>query len=133
MRGHTELPIARFTAKENAMIRVALSVVALTLGLISPAWPQQPQKVEITATDYALEPKQVRVKPGKVSFVVANKGERAHDFRIEGNGVNAKVDRFEKGNSSTLDVELPAGEYTMYCGTGQHRSRGMEGKVTVAP
>ena len=103
------------------------------ITLVTVAAAQDVQKVDIAGTEYALAPKEVRVKPGKVLFTLVNKGERAHDFRISGNGVEAKTDKFEKGTSGTLEVTLPAGEYAIYCGQGQHRARGMEGKLIVAP
>ena len=36
-----------------------------------------------------------------------------------------------KGEKSVASADLQAGEYTYYCAVGNHRSAGMEGKLTV--
>jgi uncharacterized cupredoxin-like copper-binding protein len=89
--------------------------------------------VQVEETDFAIEPKDVDVpEEGVIQFDVDNAGQVDHAFEVEGNGVHQETKNIAPGERDTLKVELAPGTYTTYCPIGDHRERGMEGKVVVA-
>jgi plastocyanin len=89
--------------------------------------------VRIEETDFALEPKDVEVpEAGVIEFEVENAGQAPHALEVEGNGVEEETKELAPGERDSLKVELEPGTYTTYCPIGDHRERGMEGKVVVA-
>ena len=54
-----------------------------------------------------------------------------HNIAVDGNGVDEKGDVVRDGGTSTVEVDLDAGEYSFYCSVPGHREGGMEGKLTV--
>jgi plastocyanin len=90
------------------------------------------QTVTISETDFALDPSEVEVSPGSVTFDVVNDGQTVHNLEIEGSGVEEVSDDIDAGESTQLTVDLGAGEYVMYCAIGNHRDLGMEGTVNVS-
>ena len=91
--------------------------------------------VQISEVDYKLEPANVTVeKSGVYAFKVVNNGKTAHALEIEGNGVEAKSDTLQPGDSTELKVDLKkAGSYEMYCPIDGHKGLGMKGEVSVGP
>lgn len=89
------------------------------------------ETVAISETDFALDPAEVTVPAGAVTFDVTNDGETLHNLEIEGSGVEEVSDDINPGESTQLTVDLGAGEYIMYCAIGNHRDLGMEGTVGV--
>jgi plastocyanin len=49
--------------------------------------------VDISETDFALDPSEVTVKEGEVTFNVTNDGQAPHNLEIEGNGVEKTLPR----------------------------------------
>jgi plastocyanin len=70
-------------------------------------------------------------KSGSVTVKFDNPSSIPHGVEIEGNGVEKSSDVVTSGNTS-FTVDLKPGEYTYYCPVGDHRSAGMEGKLTVS-
>ena len=69
---------------------------------------------------------------GETTFEVTNAGTFPHNLEIEGQGVEAVLDaNLEPGQSGTLEVELAAGTYEVYCPVGNHEAEGMRLEVTV--
>ena len=90
------------------------------------------QTVNISETDFALDPSQVSTESGLVRFNVTNEGNTTHNLEIEGNGVEEELPAdLAPGDSGEVSVELEPGTYTMYCPIGDHREQGMEGTVEV--
>jgi plastocyanin len=88
--------------------------------------------VDISLVDFAIEPDQVDVAAGPVTFDVANDGEAPHNLEIEGGGVEEVLpEDLQAGQSGTLEVDLQAGTYEMYCPVGNHADMGMVGELTV--
>jgi len=54
-----------------------------------------------------------------------------HNIAVDGGGVDEKGEVVKDGGTSTVEVELEAGEYAFYCSVPGHREGGMEGKLTV--
>jgi uncharacterized cupredoxin-like copper-binding protein len=69
---------------------------------------------------------------GMHNFTVANGGKELHSFEIEGNGVHAKLpSELPRGDSATLEVNLPPGTYEVYCPVDGHKDKGMSRTITV--
>ena len=88
----------------------------------------------------ALEAKAIR--PGEVTFVIANRGRQAHGFRIRSvddeGGHRHGGDRFEArtrvlrpGESARLTLRLVAGRYEIDCFVEEHDDLGMETTLQV--
>jgi uncharacterized cupredoxin-like copper-binding protein len=92
------------------------------------------QTVNVSETEYKLDPSAPTVDPGTVSFEVTNDGSVDHSLEVEGpEGEQELEGDLGPGESGTLTVDLSTpGKYEFYCPVGDHRDRGMEGEITVA-
>jgi plastocyanin len=90
------------------------------------------ETVDMSLTDFALNPADPTVKPGTVTFNVTNDGQAPHALEVEGPGEEVETDTLSAGGSAKLTVDLnQPGTYEMYCPVGNHREMGMEGQVRV--
>jgi uncharacterized cupredoxin-like copper-binding protein len=90
------------------------------------------QTVDMSLTDFALNPADPTVTPGTVTFNVTNDGQAPHALEVEGPGEEVETDTLSAGGSAKLTVDLSKpGAYEMYCPVGNHREMGMEGEITV--
>jgi uncharacterized cupredoxin-like copper-binding protein len=90
------------------------------------------ETVDISETEFALDPDSVDVKAGSVTFNVTNDGEIVHNLEVEGNGVEETLpEDLAAGDSGELTVDLEPGSYEMYCPVGNHADQGMTGEITV--
>ena len=85
------------------------------------------ETVEISETEFALDPADPTVAAGSVTFDVSNDGETVHNLEIEGNGVEEVTDTIEAGASAQLTVDLEPASYEMYCAIGDHARPGHGG------
>jgi uncharacterized cupredoxin-like copper-binding protein len=93
--------------------------------------PAEGAAVEVVLTEFAID-MPTSVPAGTVSFDIANSGEMAHNFEIEGGGLEESLDEdLGPNQAETLTVELEAGTYTVYCPIGDHREQGMEVELQV--
>lgn len=92
------------------------------------------QTVDISETDYKLDPSDPTVRAGTVSFKVTNDGAVDHNLEVEGPEGEQELEQdLAPGESGTLTVDLSKpGNYEFYCPVGDHRDRGMEGEIDVA-
>jgi uncharacterized cupredoxin-like copper-binding protein len=67
-----------------------------------------------------------KVKHGKVTFKIVNKGHLAHDFSIAGH-TSAKV---KPGKTGSLTVTLKKGKNAYKCTVPGHAAAGMKGTIT---
>jgi plastocyanin len=88
-------------------------------------------QIEIALLEYEMKPNKIRVKPGAVTFVLRNEGRFAHDFHVEGPGVEAHAAKFSPGRTVRLEVTLQEGEYKISCPLSNHDQRGMHGMLVV--
>ncbi len=89
------------------------------------------ETIDISDTEFALDPSDPTAAAGPVTINVSNDGETVHDLEVEGNGVEEVTPSIEAGGSAQLNVELEAGEYKIYCTIPGHADQGMEGTLTV--
>jgi plastocyanin len=90
------------------------------------------ETVDVSLTDFAIEPPDPTVQAGTVTFAVTNDGATLHNLEIEGNGVEEELSSdLSGGDSGELTVDLEPGTYEYYCPVGNHAAMGMEGELTV--
>ncbi|MGH8975691.1 MAG: plastocyanin/azurin family copper-binding protein [Acidimicrobiia bacterium] len=100
-------------------------------GSTSTPDPGPGTPVTVKAGDLFLEPTEVTVPPGPVTFTFVNEGAQAHDLLIEG-VEGFKLEVKAKGDTDKGNVALDRrGRYTMFCDVPGHRAAGMEGTVMV--
>ena len=85
--------------------------------------------VEIVLNEYEMKPSRIRVGSGAVTFVLRNEGRFAHNFHVEGPGVDTTAEKFSPGRTVRLEVALQAGEYKISCPLSNHDQRGMHGTL----
>ena len=90
------------------------------------AAPATVPTVNVTLSEFSINPADITVPPGKVSFVVANNGTMEHNFEIKG---VAKTDNLKPGETATLTVTLAGGHYDTLCNVPGHESSGMKGMI----
>lgn len=88
-------------------------------------------QIEIALTEYEMTPSKMRTRPGTVTFVLRNDGRFAHNFHVEGPGVDAHAAKFSPGRTVHLEVSLQEGEYKISCPLSNHDQRGMHGTLIV--
>jgi plastocyanin len=135
-------------------MKVRLSLLALFLAGVAPALAAgcggddnetttapaggatgtDAQTVNVSETEYRLDPSNPTVQPGTVTFEVTNDGGVDHNLEVEGPGGEQELEQdIGPRESGTLTVDLSTpGRYEFYCPVGDHRDRGMEGEITVA-
>ena len=89
------------------------------------------ETVDISETEFKLDPSDPSTKAGNVTFQVTNDGQTVHNLEVEGNGVEETTDDLQPGDQGVLSVDLQPGTYEMYCSIDSHREQGMEGEITV--
>ncbi len=87
--------------------------------------------VDISETEFALDPADSTVDAGSVTLTATNDGSIDHNLEIEGNGIEEVTDTLAPGDSGKLAVDLEPGTYELYCSIDSHKDQGMEGELTV--
>ena len=95
-------------------------------GYVAPTGP--PVKTfNISATNFAFAPNTLTAPAGIIQINMKSDG--LHDLVIEGlPGFQIEA---ASGNTTSGKVKLAKGKYTFYCDLPAHRSKGMEGTLTV--
>lgn len=127
------------------LIVVAVAPLALCVATAGSA-PVDPRAggLEVAMGEWTLVAEARAIRPGRVTFVVANRGRFAHGFRIRErfSGDRRGRDRFEartlvlrSGERARLTVTLAPGLYDIECfvedAHGDHEARGMHALLTV--
>lgn len=87
--------------------------------------------VEVSLVEWSVD-LPTEIESGRIAFEVTNDGTIRHDFRIVGEGIDDGLSaNLLPGETGTLEVDLEAGTYDVYCPIGNHRNEGMETVVTV--
>jgi plastocyanin len=86
-----------------------------------------------TEADFSISLNEDHLTAGTYTITVVNDGHSTHDLAVEEDGATKGTsDPIRPGGSTTLTVDLDAGQYVFYCSIGNHRTMGMELTVTVA-
>jgi uncharacterized cupredoxin-like copper-binding protein len=117
----------------------ALALVVVTAALVwaLPAGAQQSTaqakatKVVVSAgtpTEFKFKLSKLTVPKGVVTFVVTNKGQLPHDFKIAGKTTKL----LQTNKSQTLKITFKkAGKYPYLCTVSGHAAAGMKGVLRV--
>jgi plastocyanin len=87
--------------------------------------------INISLTEWTLQPSRTRVPAGQIRFLAENTGATQHALRIVGQGIDVSTDDFAPGDSRTITVVLPAGDYQLICPIPGHEQQGMSATLTV--
>jgi plastocyanin len=88
--------------------------------------------VNVSLTDFKLNPADPTVKSGDVTFDATNDGATVHSIEVEGPGEEAELpEDLQPGQKGTVTVNLPPGTYEWYCPIANHKELGMKGEITV--
>lgn len=99
---------------------------------------------EIVLGEWAVTPEAPAIRPGKVTFVVHNRGTMGHGYEMEleggdssghgsGDLFEAESELVRPGESTRMTVTLPPGLYEIECLVDGHDDMGMEGVLEVRP
>lgn len=113
-----------------------------------PARPKPPKRVdpradgfEVVLGEWAVTPEAPAIRPGRVTFVVHNRGTMGHGYEMElegdssgpgsGDLFKAESEVVRPGESTRLTLTLPPGLYEIECLVDGHDDMGMEGVLEV--
>jgi hypothetical protein len=110
-----------------------LAVLAIGEEAYAPSHPvAAPFIVNVTLNEWNVLVEQQEIPAGKVSFLITNSGTMAHALKIGGLSIGtSETEVFGPGITRTLNVDLPAGEFELWCPIGGHRGLGMETQISV--
>jgi len=90
-----------------------------------------PVQAQVDLTEYSINMADT-LRPGKQQLQITNHGEQQHSFTIEGGSVHQSLpSNLTRGDTATLDVDLPPGTYQVYCPVDEHKGKGMKRTITV--
>jgi uncharacterized cupredoxin-like copper-binding protein len=91
------------------------------------------QTVDVSETEFKLDPSDPKVDKGVVTFKVTNDGKATHSLEVEGPDGEVELEKaLQPGQSGALKVNLSrAGTYEWYCPIDGHKDSGMRGEITV--
>jgi hypothetical protein len=78
---------------------------------------------EVQLIEYAIRMPET-LPAGHIAFNVQNAGREQHGFEIEGNGIEEKTDILQRGDTTSLEMDLRPGTYTVYCPVKGHKEKG---------
>jgi plastocyanin len=93
--------------------------------------PLLPRRVGVDEREYEVRPSYTTVAAGDLEFDPVNHGEDAHDFSIRNAGGQIVSVPLASGESTVVNVNLPAGTYTLYCSLAGHEGLGMKATLTA--
>lgn len=130
---HHSRMLRRWSVRHFALsLLVFMSYLMCTAIGLSAAGDGPIPIVEVKLTEFAIE-MPLTVPIGPVTFSVTNAGTMAHNFEVEGEGLERKFEmNLKPGESKNLQVDLPAGTYTVYCPLDDHKERNMRVELKVA-
>lgn len=114
----------------------------ITAGCQRAAQEQAPppaaegQVVNVVAKEFSFEPKEIRVKAGRVTFNVKNDGAVEHDFQIMGvakHETEHGAELIKPGATYTGAFDLKPGTHEIVCGVAGHKEAGMTATLIVEP
>jgi len=105
------------------------------LGFVALKLLQPPAtEVKVILSEWKVESAIISVHPGRVKFVVTNKGTMEHAFEIEADEKElGELEHIAPGQTKALTVNLREGEYELYCPLPGHKDNGMLASFLVTP
>ena len=116
----------------SASAAVASSPVPAESPAQDPAGSAVGDGTPVVVKDFTIDPMDVAVA-GRVSLAVSNAGPTVHNLSIrnEADELLGKTPDLREGESETLNLDLPDGDYILFCSLPGHESLGMRGTLTV--
>jgi uncharacterized cupredoxin-like copper-binding protein len=89
--------------------------------------------VNVSETDFKLNPDNPTVQAGKVTINASNDGQVTHSIEVEAPSGDQELESdLAPGQTGTLTVDLTKpGKYEFYCPIDSHKQMGMVGEITV--
>jgi plastocyanin len=89
--------------------------------------------LEVIGDEYSFDPRRVVVRgAGPLTIRLRNRGELAHNLRVERDGEDVGgTPTFPGGETQSGRVDLERGRYEMICTVGDHAELGMTGELEV--
>ena len=97
--------------------------------------------LELALGEWAVTPEVDTIRPGRVTFVIVNRGTMAHGFEIElegessghgsGDLFKSESELLQPGESTRMTVDLAPAVYKIECLVDGHDDMGMEGFLAV--
>ena len=87
--------------------------------------------IDAKSQGFKFNRKTVRLRHGRVTFVMKNPSSFPHAIAIDGQGIDKKGKTVQKNGTSRVTVNLKRGRYVFYCPVGDHRQQGMRGSLIV--
>lgn len=130
---------ASFRSLAFALATLALGIVLAACGGATPtattAKPAGGTSTVAVATDKSQlkwDKAEYTASAGDVTFTVSNPSPMAHQFSVEGNGVDFKSPDFNAGTTNEYTVKgLKPGTYQIVCNVPGHKEAGMVAKLIV--
>jgi len=97
------------------------------------AAPPPPARVQVLAQEFSFTLSRVTLPAGEVIVELVNRGEDAHDLRMERAG-GTRVYAWptvQPGTHVDREVRLVPGTYLLWCSIADHRARGMTARLVV--
>ena len=123
--------------RHSAAIAVLLLLVTITAcggrATNAPATivPSGGSTVNVTLTEFKIDMPQT-LPAGPTTFVVKNAGAATHNFEIQGQGIDQVFpSNLAPGDTQSMEVDLKAGTYRVWCPVDAHADRGMDIQLTV--
>lgn len=137
----------RHLQSRSAVRRIGLSALLLVLavGLVACGGREPEEETEDTeaaapaeadTVEVALDEFEIRMpdtlRAGPTVFRVTNSGEEEHGFEVEGGDMEEEFEEnLQPGETNTLQVDLEAGAYRIYCPVENHGEQGMAMNLMV--
>ena len=115
---------------KKTLIALTALVTATSLAVPVLAAPTA-QTIRVTEREYKIA---LSAKPraGKVTFVIRNAGDDAHDFWLRGGGKTVKSRVIGEATTARLTTRLKKGvRYRYWCGVSDHAGAGMRGSFVA--
>jgi predicted lipoprotein with Yx(FWY)xxD motif/plastocyanin len=110
---------------------MAVPGVATPAASPAPSPAAEANMVEVTLAEFGID-MPVELPSGPTVFRITNEGDAPHNFEIEGQGIETKLEEnLQGGESGTLEVDLQPGTYEVFCPVGHHADISMELELTV--
>ena len=110
---------------------VGASAPTPTAEVLPAGTRPEDRDLNVSLNEWKLQPSRAKVPSGQIRFLAENTGAVQHAIRIVGKGIDVGTDAFGPGDSRTVQIVLPPGEYRLICPIAGHEQQGMSAQLTV--
>jgi uncharacterized cupredoxin-like copper-binding protein len=95
--------------------------------------------LQITLSEYRLQPENIRVRPGRLHIVARNRGQLTHNLEVQSLNRDpgeppysfGRTDTAHPGETVTRSLDLRPGKYRLVCTIANHDDLGQFGELQV--